>query len=376
MLRNALATLLLITSVCAGQGATVPQPPRTGASGHVLLDHDSGAVLAALNADEPLAPASLTKLMTSYVAFKALDHDLIGLDDLVTISEKAWRTGGSRTFLEVGSRVSVATLLAGMIVQSGNDASIALAEHVAGSEEAFVELMNAYAVMLGMTNTVYKNSTGLPRNGHYSTARDLAVLARAIIHEFPNQYGWYSEREFTHNEIRQPNRNGLLWRDASVDGLKTGYTSAAGYCLVSSAKRDGMRLIAVVMGTPSQRARLDASQALLDYGFEFFETQKVLSEGERVGEWRVWKGDARAIPLGVSQDVFVTAPRGRSSALTRESVVDQRLIAPIAQNDSVGTFNVRYDDELMLSVPLVTLQAVEPAGFFLRLLDGLALWLE
>ena len=277
------------TSAYAQSVMPAPAPPIIGAKSYLAIDAQTGHELAALDPDIPLAPASLTKIMTTYVVFKALQQEQIQLTDEVTISEKAWRMPGSRMFVEVGKRVTIEDLLLGMIVQSGNDASVALAEHIAGTEGVFAEMMNQYAQQLGMLSTHFVNSTGMPAEGHLTTARDLATLARAMIAEFPDYYAWHAVREFTFNEIKQSNRNKLLWRDASVDGLKTGHTDDAGYCLVASAKRDGMRIITVVLGSASEKSRADGSQALLNYGFRFFETRLLFKAGEEVSTARVWK---------------------------------------------------------------------------------------
>ena len=295
-IRSSLISLILLMAVAAANAAIkmpVSAPPIVGATSFILIDGSTGAELASLEPDKQLAPASLTKLMTAYAVFRALVEGQVSLEDQVTVSEKAWRTQGSRMFIEVGSRVSVRELLLGMIVQSGNDASVALAEHVAGTEAVFVEVMNQYAVQLGMTATNFRNATGLPGENHYSTARDLAILAKRIISEFPEYYKWYSIREYEYNNIRQPNRNNLLWRDDSVDGMKTGRTEDAGYCLVSSASRDGMRVISVVLGTASAKARVDGSQALINYGFRFYETRLLYRVGETVASRRS-RGRARA----------------------------------------------------------------------------------
>lgn len=371
-----LMCVLLLAKVGFAQELPIPAPPQVGASGVLLMDFRTGELITESNADERLEPASLTKLMTGYVVFKALDDGLISLDDEVFVSEKAWRTGGSRTYIEVDSYVPVEVLIKGMIIQSGNDASVALAEHVAGSEASFADLMNKYAAQLGMTNSHFVNSTGLPATDHYSTARDSATVARAIISEFPDYYSFYSMREFEYNEIKQPNRNNLLWRDQSVDGLKTGYTEAAGYCLVSSAQRDGMRLIAVVMGAESADARLVASQALLNYGFRFFETRKLYSAGDQVAESRVWKGQSETVAIGVAEDVYITAPRGRADSLSAVADISAQLIAPLAASTPVGDVNISFSDELKMSVPLVTLNAVDEAGLWTRMLDEISLWFE
>jgi D-alanyl-D-alanine carboxypeptidase (penicillin-binding protein 5/6) len=308
--------------------------------------------------------------------FKTLAAGKISMDDRVLVSEKAWRTGGSRMFIEVGTEVSVEDLLHGMIIQSGNDASIALAEHVAGSEEAFVGLMNEYAASLGMTATSFRNSTGLPAKEHLSTARDLAILARALVEEFPGYYALYSEREYTYNMITQHNRNVLLWRDDSVDGMKTGHTNAAGYCLVSSAERSGMRLIAVVLGAESPEVRADAGLTLIDYGFEHFETHKLYARGEPVSEARVWKGEPATASLGLAEDLYVTVPRGQYEGLSATMELDGDLVAPVERAAQVGEVRVAFRGQVLETLPLVVLQAVPEADLWTRLTDGVKLWLE
>jgi D-alanyl-D-alanine carboxypeptidase (penicillin-binding protein 5/6) len=370
------AFLLTITEVCAAQGIPIPAPPQIAASSYILMDFHTAELIAESNSDSIVEPASITKLMTSYVVFHALDEGLISLNDNVRVSEKAWRTGGSRMYIEVGTEVSVEDLLRGMIIQSGNDASIALAEHVAGSEESFVSLMNEYAQALGMENSHFANATGLPADGHVTTARDSAKIARAIIEEFPDYYDLYAEREYTYDEIRQPNRNGLLWRDDSVDGLKTGHTEAAGYCLVSSAARNSMRLIAVVMGAPSADSRLDSSQALLNYGFRFYETRKLFSGGDEVSQSRVWKGASEVVSVGVSDDIYVTAPRGRDDALAANAQLERQLVAPVAPGEVVGTLEISYDGTLKRSVPLITLGNVAEGSLWKRVVDGVELWFQ
>lgn len=370
------AFVLLFSEICAGQGIPIPAPPQISASSYMLMDFRTGEVIAESNADAPVEPASITKLMTSYVAFRAIEEGLIALTDTVRVSEKAWRTGGSRMYIEVDTEVVVEDLLRGMIVQSGNDASIAVAEHVAGSEDAFVSLMNQYADALGMHDTHFENATGLPADGHLTTARDSALIARAIIAEFPEFYSLYAEREFTYDEIRQPNRNGLLWRDDSVDGLKTGHTDAAGYCLVSSAERGPMRLIAVVMGARSAESRLDASQALLNYGFRFYETRHLYAGGEEVSQSRVWKGASETVSIGVVDDIYITAPRGRDEALSASAQVDTQLVAPIAAGQVVGTLEVRFDDALKREVPLVALGEVAAGSLWKRMVDEVELWFQ
>jgi len=366
--------LLAVSSFAAD--VPIPAPPQIGASSYILLDFASGRILADSQSDERIEPASLTKLMTAYAAFHALRQEQITLQEEVLVSEKAWRTEGSRMFIEVGTRVSVEDLLRGMIIQSGNDASVALAEHVAGSEEVFVGLMNQHAELLGMSNSTFMNTTGLPAEDHYMTARDIGTLAYAIISEFPEYYGWYSEREFTYNDIRQHNRNSLLWRDESVDGLKTGYTDAAGYCLVTSAERAGMRLISVVTGMASTQAREDGSQALLNYGFRFFETHKLYTSGDEVTTARVWGGDPQDVSLGLANDFHITVPRGRYDALEAMMDFETELSAPLEAGVQVGEVRVSLDDDEVAVAPLMTLSAIGEASLWTRIKDEVTLWLQ
>ncbi len=369
--------LACCAAVCAqAQEASIPPPPELGAGSYFLVDFATRSVIAEQSADERLPPASLTKLMTAYIVFKALDAGVLRLDDRVLVSEKAWRMRGSRMFIEVDTRVAVEDLVRGMIIQSGYDASIALAEHLFGSEQAFVEVMNSEAERLGMRNTIFRNTTGLPARGHYSSARDMAILAHAIIEEFPHYYGWYSELEYTYNDIWQPNRNRLLWRDGGVDGMKTGYTRSAGYCLVSSAQRDDMRLIAVVFGMETSRERTEGSQALLNYGFEHFETSKVFGQGEALGDVRVWKGESQRVTLGVTDDVYVTAPRGQHDALTATAEIPETITAPLLANQEIGILNLSLHDETLMSIPLVVLQEVRTGGALTRLFDELEILLR
>jgi serine-type D-Ala-D-Ala carboxypeptidase (penicillin-binding protein 5/6) len=374
--RIVLSLALVLNLNVHAQEAAIPPPPAVAAKSFYLMDPASGAVLAESAADERLPPASLTKLMTGYAIFKALADARITLEDQVRVSERAWRMPGSRTFIEVNTEVGVEDLLRGMIIQSGNDAAVALAEHVSGSVEAFVELMNEHAGLLGMTDTAFRNPTGLPARDHYSTARDFAILAKAIIDEFPQYYALYREREFTYNGIRQHNRNALLWRDESVDGMKTGHTNAAGYCLVSSAERSGMRLIAVVLGMQSPGARTAASAALLNYGFEHYETHKLFTRNEAVTEARVWKGEPQIAPLGIPDDLYVTIPRGRFGDLGATMEVQAELIAPIDEAAQVGEVRVAFQGERLAVLPLVSLQPVPEAGLWTRISDGFMHWLE
>jgi len=364
-------------SLSASASLPIPAAPAINAKGYILIEHGSGQVLAQKNPDERLEPASLTKIMTAYVFFGELRSGRLSLDDEVTVSEKAWRTEGSRMFIEVNSRVRVEDLMQGMIVQSGNDASVALAERVAGTEETFVVMMNQAALAIGMTSSNFRNATGLPAADHYSTARDMALLARALIAEFPDYYGrWYSQREFTYNDITQSNRNALLWRDSTVDGVKTGMTKAAGYCLVASAKRDNMRLISVVMGTPNANARASASQSLLGYGFQFYETHKLFAAGEPLTSVRVWKGTKERVDLGLDDDVFVIIPRGQRDSLNAEMDLNAQVVAPITSEDQLGTVRVSLNDEIVLEKPLHPLEAVASGDFFDRIMDEILLWFE
>lgn len=372
----ALAALALAVSAASAQTQPTPAPPIIGAKSYLMIDAKTGHELAALEPDQRLAPASLTKLMTAYVVFAALSQDQIRLEDEVTISEKAWRTDGSRMFIEVGKRVSVRDLLLGMIVQSGNDASVALAEHVAGSEGVFAEMMNQNAAALGMLSSSFRNSTGLPDDDHYSTARDLATLARAIIREFPEYYKWYSVREFTWNDIKQPNRNRLLWRDDSVDGMKTGRTDDAGWCLVSSAKRDDMRVIAVVLGTSSDKARIDGSQALINYGFRFFETRLLYAADEEITQVRVWKSANEYTPLGVMDDIYITIPRGSYDSLDMVRNIPATLTAPVAHGQPIAEISVTLNGKEILSDKLRALKANPSGSFWQRTRDSISLWFE
>ncbi|MEL7023206.1 MAG: D-alanyl-D-alanine carboxypeptidase family protein [Pseudomonadota bacterium] len=375
---TAISFLLAICCSSASAALPIPPPPDLGASSYILIDATTGYPVAASAPDLPVEPASLTKLMTAYVVFQALDAGQIDLNDNVTISDAAHAAGlaGSRMFAEIGSQVSVEDLLQGMIVQSGNDSSVALAEHVAGSESVFAGLMNAYANELGMRSSNFKNSHGLPAEGHVTTARDMATLARAIIAEFPDYYRWYGQREFTWNDITQPNRNGLLSRDPSVDGMKTGYTEAAGYCLVASASRDDMRLVSAVMGTASTRARETGSQSLLNYGFRFFETRQAFASGASVDTQRVWYGESNEVTLGVAEDVWVTVPRGRYEEVVPSVTLPGRLEAPLAAGAEIGILKLTLDGDEITRAPLTVLQSVEEGGFFKRMGDGVRLWFE
>lgn len=367
------SAIILTVSSISFAGAVVPNPvaPSIAAKSYILMDHDSGKVLAENAPDERLPPASITKLMTSYVVSHELEAGNIKLEDEVLISENAWRMIGSRSFIEVNTRVPVEALLRGMIVQSGNDAAVALAEHIAGSEEVFAQMMNQYAQQLGMADTNFMNSTGLPDPNHYTTARDIAILSSALIRDFPVHYEWYAEKEYTYNGITQHNRNKLLWRDKSVDGLKTGHTEEAGYCLSASAKRDGMRLIAVVLGTSSENARAQEIQKLFNYGFRFFETHQLYAAGEKITDSKVWKGAAETVDLGLAAGFSVTVPRGQYQDLQAVSNLQQPMIAPIAAGAELGEVEVRLGEEVITTQKLVALSDVQKGSWWRRLIDSL-----
>jgi D-alanyl-D-alanine carboxypeptidase (penicillin-binding protein 5/6) len=358
------------------KGLPMPAAPTLGANSYILLDFNSGHVLVESNPDMRVEPASITKVMTSYVVFTELAGGNIKLDDLVNVSETAWRTGGSRMFIEPLMEVTVEQLLMGMVIQSGNDASVALAEHLAGSEDAFAGLMNHYAQQMGMTNSNFMNATGLPHEDHYTTARDVALLSVALIADFPGYYRWYSEKEYSFNNIRQHNRNNLLWRDPAVDGLKTGHTQAAGYCLAASAKRDGMRLVSVVLGSNSESSRVSESQTLLNYGFRFYETVQLYKAGQELAQGKVWKGEGEQIRLGIENELFVTIPRGRYDDLDAQVEMLPELIAPIAEGTEVGQIFIRLEDKEITSRALIALESINEAGFFGRTWDGMSMWFD
>lgn len=375
--------LFALSALCAipAVGANlppVPAPPDVQAANYLLVDYQSGKELAAKAADAPVEPASITKVMTAYVIFRELAEGNITLQDQVTISDNAWRKsmGTSRMFLEPRTQVTVEQLLQGMIIQSGNDASIALAEHIAGTEETFSALMNAYAAELGLQNSQWRNSTGLPDEGHYTTARDLVRLARAVISEFPEYYRWYSQPSYTYNGITQPNRNRLLRDGSGVDGMKTGWTDAAGYCLLTSAEQEGRRLISVVLNSPSGKARVAASKALLNYGFRFFETHKIYGAGEEVTRERVWKGNIEQVGLGLQQDLYLTVARGRYEDLAATMEVQIPLMAPVSTMQPVGNITVALDGEPVAERPLFPLTDVEEGNLWRQLSDSVMLWFE
>lgn len=354
----------------------VPAAPAIEAGAYILLDFNSGATLLSLKADERMEPASLTKLMTAYVVFEELKASRLKLEDQITISEKAWRAPGSRTFIEVGKTVPAQELLLGMIVQSGNDATIALAEQIAGSEEILATMMNQRAKALGMKGTNFINSTGLPDPNHYTTARDLAILARAVIGKFPEYYRWYSVKEHSFNGITQFNRNLLLWRDKSVDGVKTGHTESAGFCLVASASRDSMRLISIVLGAKSEAGRADESQKLLNFGFRFYETHQLYKANEPLTQVRVWKGESQNIPAGLKDPLIVTIPRGRYNDLKATMNMQAKVLAPIDTGHQLGTVNVSLDGKQLAQRQLIALQNTPQSGFIDRMLDEVMLMFQ
>lgn len=357
-------TFLVFFVSTANAAVPIPAPPQVAAKNFILVDAHSGHMLAEKDADAQVEPASITKLMTSYVIYHELDTGRLSMDDMVTISEKAWRMGGSRMYVEVDKQVSVHDLMKGLIIQSGNDATVALAEHIAGTEQAFVDLMNQYAVELGMTNTYFANSTGWPAEGHLTSARDIAKLAVAVINEFPEHYAWYKEKVFTFNNIKQYNRNKLLWSDDSVDGIKTGHTESAGYCLVASAVRSDMRLVSVVLNTDSEKARASVSQSLLNYGFRFFETHRLYAAGEVLNRSRVWKGDSERVSLGLLDDLYITIPRGSYGQLEAVMDVDASIEAPLDKGSQHGAVRVTLAEEEMLHAPLVALESVNEGSIF------------
>ncbi|KZN14815.1 D-alanyl-D-alanine carboxypeptidase family protein [Marinomonas sp. TW1] len=377
-MKKLLATLSivfgLVSTPVSAAPSLIPTPPQLSASSYILMDAYTGDVLVSHNADEELPPASLTKLMTAYIIEYELARGNLSFSDQVSVSEKAWRMEGSRMFIREGTRVSLEDLMRGIIIQSGNDASVAAAEYVAGSESAFADLMNQHAQLLGMKNSHFVNATGFPAEGHYSSAHDLAKLSRATILQFPENYKMYAEKEFTYNNIKQPNRNKLLWRDKTVDGLKTGHTEEAGYCLAASAVRNGTRLITVVMGTKSDQARATESQKLLDYGFRYYETRKLYSRGQVVNNAKVWGGSQSNVKVGFAEDVLVTIPRQQGDSLPATLDMMKEITAPIAVGDVLGKVIVGTEGNILLEQPVVALEAVEEGGFFKRMFDKIRLF--
>lgn len=380
LLTNILASCVLINAAFANpvipiptqpqQISFTPNEPNLQATGYILLDANSGRILAQKNADVRMPPASLTKLMSLYIISAAIKSGQIHWADKVRISTKAWKTEGSRMFVKVGDEVPVRDLLQGIIVASGNDATVALAEFVAGTEETFTGMMNQQAKLLGMNSSHFMDSTGLPNSNHYSTAHDLAILTRAYIKNFPEDYSFYSEKWFVYNKIRQPNRNRLLWRYQYADGLKTGHTNEAGFCLVGSAKKDGMRLISVVLGEPNDLARTEDSISLLTYGFRFFETHKLYNANSPLVRARVWEGQKTETPLGLPEDLYITVPTGQYKRLQATISLDNPLKAPIIKGQSYGNLNISLNDQLIMTKPLIALDSNQAGGFFRRATDS------
>jgi D-alanyl-D-alanine carboxypeptidase (penicillin-binding protein 5/6) len=360
----------------ASAASPVPAAPKVSAKSYILQDFASGNVLASKNPTERVEPASITKLMSAYVIFNEIKEGRLKLTDQVIISKKAWQMPGSRTFVEVNKKVPVEVLLKGIIVQSGNDATVALAEHVAGSEDTFASLMNQYALKLGMVSTNFVNSTGLPNKDHYSTAEDIARLSAAVIRDHPKFYSYYSIKKFVYNNIPQYNRNKLLWRDKSVDGIKTGHTDAAGYCLASSAERDNMRLIAVVLGDRSEDARANSSRALLNYGFRFFESRQLYKAGKSLKQIRIWKGDQEMLDLGLRDDMTITYPAGNYKKLNATIDVRSDIAAPVKKGQRLGTLNISLDGNVIADAPLIALQEIETGSLWRQGMDAIQLWFQ
>jgi serine-type D-Ala-D-Ala carboxypeptidase (penicillin-binding protein 5/6) len=379
MIRSLSAYLLLAAfsaGSCLAQSSApsaIPSAPQVDARAYILVDYRTDKTLAAKDAVARMEPASLTKLMTAYLVFQQLAAGKLKLDEMVNVSEHAWRSEGSRTFIELGKPVSVQDLILGMIVQSGNDATIALAERVAGTEETFVQLMNTDAKRLGMVGTHFENSSGLPSPQHYTTARDMSLLANAMIRDFPQYYKYYSVREFEHNGIKQQNRNGLLEKDPTVDGLKTGHTDSAGFCLVTSSLREGMRLVSVVLGSTSMKGRENASAALLNYGFTFYDSKLVVKGGTALATSRVWKAAQSPVELGIKDDLYLTLPRGQSDLKTATDV-QPKLIAPLGLDAAVGSLRILGGGQTLATVPLHPLKPVAAGGWWRRLIDTIRLW--
>ena len=366
--------LLVYTNNSHAALQRIPEPPNINAVGYILIDMHSGHVIAKNNANERMEPASLTKMMTSYLVAKAIKEGKASLTDEVKISKKAWKMKGSRMFVEVGKKIPLEKLLIGMVVQSGNDATIALVEHIAGDEESFVKLMNETAQKMGLGDTHFVNATGWPHEDHYSTPRDMTVLGMNLIRDFPEHYEYYSRKEYTYNKIKQFNRNQLLWKDDSVDGIKTGHTESAGYCLVASAKRGNMRLISTVLGTKSKAARTTESQKLLTYGFRFFETHKLYSSNDRLTDVKIWKGESETLPLGILEDLFITIPRGQYDKLDANMSINATIVAPVNIGSVYGSVNIMLGSQIVAKRDLVSLRTVGEGSFWHNLIDSVKLW--
>ncbi len=371
-----LPLLIIFSQLAVAAPNLIPAPPAINAKAYLLLDHNSGRIIAQKNAEQRIEPASLTKLMTAYVVFYEMRNGTINEDELVKISKKAWRMQGSKMFIEVGKQIPVSKLIKGMIIQSGNDATIALAEHIADTEDDFATIMNRHAENLGMNDTHFVNSTGWPHKEHYTTANDLAILTRNLIREFPEHYALYKIKEYTFNNIRQFNRNRLLWRDDRVDGVKTGHTESAGFCLISSAKKNDMRLISIVLGTKSEQARENTSRKLLNYGFRFYETFPLHASNEPLTTMRIWKGAEKQIQLGLNQPLFVTVPRGSRNKVKAHMKVDAMIEAPVKKGQALGTVNVMLGDEKLVNHKLIALHDVEEGGLWRKLVDNVILMFD
>ena len=368
---------ILLTPFCLEGLAQsmVPKAPKLNLDSYILLEASTNTVIAEFNSDNQISPASMTKVMSGYVIADQIATGAISLDDKVLISEKAWKTGGSKMFIEAGKRISVRDLLSGIVIQSGNDATVAMAEYVAGSEEGFVDFMNAYAFELGLSNTLFQNAVGWTDPNHFSSAKDLAHLTKALINNFPNHYITYKEKEFTFSGIRQLNRNKLLWRDDTVDGVKTGHTESAGYCLISSAKRNDMRLIAVVAGSPSENERLASSQRLLEYGFRFFATQKLIAKDSEITVAKVWGGKRNTVALGTNEDILLTLPRADFKNIKANYQFKNNIQAPISVGDVIGDIEFISNERVVLSAPLIAIESVEAKGFFGRIWARIVFWI-
>ena len=366
-----LTSFFLVFFITTAKAETAISAPELDASSYLLIDFHSGIELVAKNPDNRIEPASITKLMTAYVIYQELENKRISMADKVLISEKAWKMKGSRMFVEAGKQVPLKRILSGLIIQSGNDAAIALAEHIAGSESAFVARMNTQATKMGLLSTNFMNATGWPDKNHYTTARDISKLTRALITDYPEHYKLYSVKEYSYNGIKQYNRNKLLWRDDTVDGVKTGHTDSAGFCLVSSAKRSGMRLISVVLGAKDTKARADYSQELLEYGFRFFETHKIYDGGSVLADSRIWKGTQSTVPAGIIDDLYVTIPKGHYDKLKGFMELNKTLDAPINRGDVLGTAIIKDGDVIVSEVPLIAMDSIAAGGVWSNVTDSM-----
>ena len=376
MIKNLFITLCFSTCVFLSAQSFIPNPPSLDVKSFILIEPKTNTIIASFNEDAPIEPASMTKVMSSYVVADQIKNNFLDLEDMVLISEKAWRMEGSKMFIQEGKKVSVLDLLKGVIIQSGNDATVALAEYVGGTEEGFVDLMNAYANSLELSNTLFQNSTGLPDGNHFSSAADLAKVSAALIENYPEIYQYYKEKFFSYNDIRQKNRNNLLWKDDSADGIKTGHTSSAGYCLIGSAKRNDMRLIAVVAGSNSDKARFNETQRLLEYGFRFYATQEVIKEKTSLKEITVWGGKSNQISLGVAENIILTLPRPTFKDLKISYEYSNNLKAPIQDGEVLGSLIIKDGDSIVHATELIALDSVDAKGFFGRLWASFILWIR